>query len=114
MRREKTFYVYILASLSGTLYVGMTNNLAERMFQHKQKCEAGFTSKYKVDRLVYFERFRYVINAINREKQIKSWRREKKIALIKSVNPSWKDLSREWVADGRGSSLATLARNDNS
>jgi putative endonuclease len=91
----KLYYVYILASLSGTLYVGMTSTLDERAFQHKEKHFEGFTAKYGVDRLVYFEVFDNVHKAIAREKQIKRWRREKKVALIKRVNPQWKDLAAE-------------------
>jgi len=100
--REHRYFVSILASLSGTLYVGVTRDLDRRIFEHKLGEIEGFTKKYGVNRLVYFERFQYVRNAIAREKQIKSWRREKKIALIKEMNPSWKDLTRElgWRTQG--------------
>jgi putative endonuclease len=74
----------------------MTNNLERRVNQHKNKVTEGFTSKYNVDRLVYMETFGDVRDAIAREKQIKSWRRSKKIALIKSMNPKWRDLSEDW------------------
>src|SRR5262245_21876923 len=93
--REYRFYVYIVASLSGTLYVGMTKDLDRRIIEHKLGEIPGFTRKYGVNRLVYFERFQYVRNAIARETQIKSWRREKKVAMIKQLNPSWKDLAPE-------------------
>jgi putative endonuclease len=93
--REYRFYVYIVASLSGTLYVGMSRDLDRRITEHKLGEIEGFTKKYGVNRLVYFERFQYVRNAIAREKQIKSWRREKKVALIEEMNPSWKDLAPE-------------------
>ena len=78
----KQYFVYILTSKSGTLYTGMTNNLERRVHQHKHKLIEGFTSKYNVNRLVYYETYRDVRDAIDREKQIKGWRRSKKIALI--------------------------------
>lgn len=79
-----------------TLYIGVTNNLMRRVREHKARAGPGFTAKYKLDRLVYFERFEDVHNAIEREKRIKGWLRIKKIALIVSMNPSWNDLSEEW------------------
>ncbi len=85
-----------MSSLTGTLYVGMTNNLARRVYQHKAKEIEGFTKRYNIDRLVYFEQFSDVRDAIAREKSVKKWRRNKKIELIKSMNPTWKDLSEEW------------------
>ncbi len=85
-----------MASLSGTLYAGITNNVRERAQQHKEGTGSEFTRKYKVDRLVYYEPFQYVGNAIAREKEIKGWRRSKKVALIESINPSWRDLSRDF------------------
>ncbi|MFI5089268.1 MAG: GIY-YIG nuclease family protein [Terriglobales bacterium] len=96
---RKRYYVYILASLSGTLYIGITSNLEKRMVEHKEGLVPGFTKQYSVDRLFYFEIYSDVRNAIRREKQLKGWRREKKIALIESTNPSWKDLAREWYED---------------
>jgi putative endonuclease len=93
---ERTYFVYILASRSLTLYIGVTGNLHRRISQHKEHTFDGFTAHYKIDRLVYFERFHYVNNAISREKQLKSWRREKKIALIRSTNPTWIDLAEDW------------------
>jgi putative endonuclease len=92
----KQYFVYIMTSNSGTLYIGMTNSLERRVYQHKHKVVEGFTSRYDVNRLVYFEIFGDVRDVIAREKQIKSWRRSKKIALIESMNPKWKDLSEEW------------------
>ncbi|MFY9803534.1 MAG: GIY-YIG nuclease family protein [Candidatus Acidiferrales bacterium] len=92
----KSYCVYILASASGVLYVGMTNSLVRRVFQHKQKRIAGFTQKYNVTRLVHYEVFEDVHAAIRREKRIKAWRREKKIALIEAANPRWVDLSEGW------------------
>jgi len=102
--REYRFYAYILGSVSGTLYIGMTNNIRRRVWQHKQHEIEGFTAKYGVDRLLYFESFDDVRTAINREKQLKGWTRQKKIALIEKLNPSWIDLSREWYEGDRGPS----------
>lgn len=92
----KHYYVYIMSSPSGTLYTGVTNNLARRVFQHKNKVLEGFTKKYDVTRLVYCEVYYDVRDAITREKQIKRWRRRKKLDLIKSLNPTWRDLSEDW------------------
>ncbi len=86
-------FVYILASKSGVLYVGVTNHLDRRIVEHRLKMVDGFSAKYNVTRLVYYERLGDIRGAIAREKQIKGWLREKKIALIESVNPSWKDLA---------------------
>jgi len=93
---ERTFYVYLLASKSRRLYVGVTNNLERRLFEHKSKQIDGFTKQYNIDRLVYFEQTTDILSAITREKQLKSWNRSKKIALIETVNPTWEDLSSEW------------------
>jgi putative endonuclease len=93
---SRTYHVYILGSLSGTLYVGVTSNLRNRVWQHKNHTFAGFSAKYGVDRLLYCEQYSYSEHAIAREKQLKGWRREKKIALIAKENPKWEDLSREW------------------
>jgi putative endonuclease len=92
----KTLYVYIIASRSGTLYVGVTNDIRRRVYEHKQHLIPGFTAKYNVDRLLYVDKIADPASAINREKQIKRWRREKKVALIDSENPEWNDLSRDW------------------
>lgn len=87
------FYVYLMASRKqGTLYLGVTNDLIRRTYQHKAKETKGFTARYHVDRLVWFECYDDPINAITREKEIKKWRRVWKIALIESGNPDWKDL----------------------
>ncbi len=89
------YYVYILTNRSKTLYTGVTNNISRRLWQHQNGlCE--FTSRYKIDTLVYYERFLRPRSAIAREKQIKNYRRIKKLALIASVNPTWKDLSKDW------------------
>jgi len=95
-RREHRYTVHILGSISGTLYVGVTSNLQVRVSQHKEHAFGGFTARYEVDRLLYFETYGEVLAAIRREKQLKGWRREKKIALIETTNPQWKDLSRGW------------------
>ena len=87
------FWVYILTSSTGTLYIGITGYIDRRIPQHKMDSIEGFTKKYKVHRLVYYETFDYVLNAIRREKQLKGWRREKKIALIEKSDPRWQDLS---------------------
>jgi putative endonuclease len=93
MSRDRHFYVYILASsLGGTLYIGVTNNLIRRAFEHKNKAAEGFTKKYDVDRLVYFEQFDDIENAIRREKRLKKWNRAWKIRLIEETNPNWDDL----------------------
>ncbi len=90
------YSVYIMTNHSGTLYVGVTNDLQRRVYEHRQKLIPGFTAKYNIVRLVYFEVTPDVRTAIEREKQIKGWLRAKKIALIESVNPNWDDLSAEW------------------
>ena len=96
MGPPKTYFVYIMSNRSKTLYTGVTNNLVRRAREHKAGIGYGFAAKYKLDRLVYFERFEDIHNAIEREKRIKGWLRIKKIALIVSVNSAWKDLSLEW------------------
>jgi len=93
---EKTYYVYILSSQRRVLYIGITGNLERRVFQHKQRTPGAFTAKYNVTSLVFFERYTSVTRAIAREKELKDWRRQKKIALIESNNPKWRDLSYGW------------------
>ena len=92
---DRQYFVYVLASPSQTLYVGVTNDLERRVEEHRMKINAGFTAKYKIARLVYFEEHSEIDEAIDREKQIKGWRRNRKIALIESMNPRWKDLYEE-------------------
>ncbi|MFA4834122.1 MAG: GIY-YIG nuclease family protein [Patescibacteria group bacterium] len=94
MKEEKSYYVYILASKrNGTLYIGVTNNLLNRSFQHKNKeNKNSFTAKYNVNRLVYYEIFADIGGAITREKQLKKWNRKWKIKLIEKDNPTWRDL----------------------
>jgi len=92
----KKYYIYIMNSPTGTLYTGMTSNLKHRVYEHKQKLRDGFTKKYSVTRLAYYEETSEVQTALAREKEIKKWRRSKKIALIKTINPKWQDLSAGW------------------
>ena len=92
----KHYYVYIITNRSQMLYTGVTNNLQRRMYEHKHHLVVGFTSKYQITCLVYFEETFDVYVAIAREKEIKGWLRVKKIALIESMNPDWRDLSEEW------------------
>ena len=92
----KNYYIYIMTSQSGTLYVGMTNNIKKRVYQHKNHLIPGFTDKYTIDQLLYVETMSDLVSAIRREKQLKKWRREKKVTLVDSQNPDWKDLSEDW------------------
>ena len=94
---DRSYSVYIMASLSRRLYTGVTDSLLRRTVQHKQAQIPGFTQKYRIDRLVHYEFFQYVRSAIAREKQIKGWSRSKKVALIEGRNPTWADLSEEWL-----------------
>jgi len=91
------YYVYILTNISRTLYVGVTNSLERRMYEHKHKLIAGFTRKYNLTMLIYFGATLDVRAALTREKQIKGWTRDKKIALIEEQNPMWQDLSKAWL-----------------
>ena len=94
----KSYYVYLLTNQNNkVMYVGMTNNLARRIYEHRHDLIAGFTSKYHVNKLVYFEETADVLAAITREKQVKKWRREKKNALVEAMNPEWSDLSLQWT-----------------
>ena len=90
------YFVYIMANRTGTLYIGITNNLKRRVYEHKHKLLSGFTSKYRLNRLVYFESTTDIHGAISREKQLKGWVREKKLELIRSSNPTMGDISRDW------------------
>jgi len=94
-RSQGYYFVYLLSSLSGTLYVGLTDNLWKRVQEHKDGVFDGFTRRYKVNRLIYFETYNDQTIAADREKQIKKWRREKKLALFAKSNPQWKDLAPE-------------------
>jgi len=91
--KQKYYYVYILSNkYNNVLYVGITNDLIRRVYEHKNKLIEGFTEEYNVDKLVYYELFNDPINAITREKQLKGYSRKKKVELINSFNPEWKDL----------------------
>ena len=110
--RDYYYYGYILASKSRILYVGMTNSIDRRVIEHKTKRNEGFTSRYNVNTLVYYECFGDVHQAIAREKQIKGWRRDKKIELIESQNPTFRDLAKEWFEEWQESErvLARLSK----
>ncbi len=111
------YYVYLMTNKSRTLYTGITNNLERRVYEYKNKLIESFTKKYNITKLVYYEISNDVEAAIAREKQIKGWLRRKKIALIESMNPQWKDLNERWFRDvtlryRSGSQILRLAQND--
>ena len=94
------YYVYILSNKkNGTLYIGVTNNLERRIFEHKHKLIEGFSKKYNLTKLMYFEIFQHIDEAIKREKRLKKWKREWKINLIEENNPDWKDLASDWSTE---------------
>ncbi len=102
--KEYDFFVYVAASRSHQFYVGFTNGLRRRMAEHREERAGSYTARYHIDRLVYYEHHQYVLNAIAREKEMKSWSRVRKIALIESVNPTWADLAmrwEEWVGESK-------------
>lgn len=100
---EKNFYVYILTSKrNGTLYVGVTSNLVKRIWEHKNKLVEGFSKRYGIDKLVYYEQFRDVESAIKREKRLKNYNRRWKLELIEKLNPEWKDLYEDMIAGFSG------------
>ena len=92
----RSYFVYILSSSTGTLYTGVTCDIWYRVLAHKQKKKSGFTKKYNVTRLIYFEETRYILDALAREKEIKGWSRKKKIDLVRNTNPRFEDLSAVW------------------
>ena len=96
---DHRYWVYIIGSRSGTLYIGFTSNLERRMREHKSGEFEGFAAKYRCNRLLYYESFDDVFKAIGREKQLKGWRREKKVWLIESMNPRWADIAERWGAE---------------
>jgi putative endonuclease len=110
---EKRYYVYIMASRSLNLYTGVPNSVYQRALQHKNGEIDGFTKKYNINRLVYYETFEHIGNAIPREKQVKAWTRGKRLALIKSTNPTWQDLSEGW-GETVELQIPRFARDDNS
>jgi putative endonuclease len=93
------YYVYIMTNKSRTLYVGVTNDLERRVYEHKHKLIKGFTSKYNITMLVWYEAFPAIDQAIEGEKRLKGWLRSKKVALIEGSNPEWEDLSQRWYGD---------------
>jgi putative endonuclease len=116
---EKVYHVYIVASRSRILYVGVTNDLLRRVLQHRKGQAPGFTSRYNIHRLVHYEAFCDIRNAIAREKEIKDWTRAKKVALIESKNPTWEDLAERYFSRDAASEntkkkqIPRSARNDN-
>ena len=92
----RNYYVYLMTNRSGTLYTGVTNNLERRVYEHKHKLIPGFTRKYNINMLVYYETTDDINAALTREKPIKDWRRSKRVSLIESLNPQWRDLSDGW------------------
>ena len=97
MYKEKFYFVYIMTNWNDkVMYVGMTNNIVRRVYEHKNKLIDGFTKRYNIIKLVYYETFQDVRLAIEREKQIKKWRREKKNNLVNTMNPEWRDLSEDF------------------
>ena len=96
MQRDKKAYVYILTNRSKTLYVGVTSNLERRIWEHKNHAFAGFTERYRIERLVWFEQYTFVRTAIAREKELKGWTRARKMALVVEKNPTWRDLAEDW------------------
>jgi len=98
----KDYYVYIMTNNYATLYIGVTNDLVRRVYEHKHRLMPGFTKKYNLTRLVWYEVGNDISAAIGREKQIKGWLRARKVALIESMNPNWEDLAAEWSDDEAG------------
>ena len=97
MPSQRRYYVYLLTNWNNkVMYVGLTNDLERRVYEHKHKLVEGFTQKYNVNKLVYFEETGDVNAALAREKEIKKWRREKKNNLVRAMNPEWEDLSKQW------------------
>jgi putative endonuclease len=95
-KHNHIYYVYIVASRTRVIYIGVTSEIEQRIWQHKHGVYDGFARQYKCDRLVYYERFGYIKRAIGREKELKGWMRERKLALITKENPTWQDLSADW------------------
>src|SRR5436853_7828551 len=93
---QKILHVYIMSNFSGTLYVGVTNNIRRRVYEHKKKVNRGFTSAYNVTKLVYWESIPGPLNAIRREKELKGWTRARKVQLVEFRNPTWEDLAATW------------------
>src|SRR4051812_258211 len=104
--QRKSFFVYILSSRSRNLYVGVTSNLVGRVWEHKTKAMGGHTARYNINRLVYFEEYGRATDAIDREKELKDWRRELKVELVEAGNAAWDDLAASWYdpveSEGQG------------
>ena len=115
MFQQRLYYVYMMMSSSRrALYTGITGRPRQRVWEHKTGAVEGFSKQYRTTRLVYFEPYRYVATAIAREKQIKRWRREKKITLIESMNPQYRDLAADWYeTQGLSTRAKALGRDDN-
>ena len=105
---NKRYYLYIMSSRSRTLHTGVTSDLVRRVYEHKNRLLEGFTSRYNIDRLVYFEEYSDAGEAIAREKQLKNWARAKKVALIEQGNPVWDDLSEDWCEKADSSTPHSL------
>ena len=105
-KREYQFWVYILSNRSHILYIGVTNNLRKRIYQHRKQAPGSFTARYKIIRLVYFESYQYINNAIARETELKHWTRTQKITLIESNDPTWEELMPEVALPTTTSSLS--------
>ncbi|MFA6551205.1 MAG: GIY-YIG nuclease family protein [Patescibacteria group bacterium] len=112
MYREHHYYIYIMSNFKRTvLYIGVSNNLVRRVIEHKYGLGSGFTSKYKLKYLIYYEEYQYIQEAIQREKELKGWLREKKINLIKSTNLEMKDLSDELLKDFKYEEIQEIISN---
>ena len=98
----KTYWVYIMTNRSGTLYIGLTGNLARCVCEHRHRLIPGFTSRYRIDRLIHAEPYADLRDAIARKKQLKGWRRDRKLAVIAQENPDWRDLGEEWFGPVEG------------
>jgi len=106
VERIKSYCLYIVAGASCVIYIGVTNDIERRVLEHKSKSVPGFSGRYNLTKLVYFETISDVRAAIAREKELKGWVRRRKVALIESVNPSWNDLSPEWMRSLGGAARA--------
>lgn len=105
--KEHSYFVYMVASISRALYIGMTSNLRKRVWEHKNDLIDGFTKEYKCHRLIWYESYDDVAKAIDREKQLKRWKRTKKEWLIAQKNPTWEDLAAEWYTRHQYEPIAT-------
>ena len=112
-RTMNQYWVYMVSSYRGTLYTGVTNDLLRRMYEHRHKLTDGFTKRYNASKLMYYEQTDDVESAIAREKQIKGWLRSKKVALIESLNPQWRDLAEGWSEETQPPQALRFAQGDN-